>query len=421
MSKVYYGGGGFVAHPANTGSNLVYNGRFNMGTENWFGAGIVGVDYGGAYSPMCLKTQYASGFDLKSRQMIPIDSEALYHYKADIWGGTGATPLTYLLLEPCDVDGLRITHIMGAPTSRVSGTATTLAAPLKVGDTTVSLTSSANWSTASIYRSIVLFPYTNSLGVTYDNYTYSRYAKNDQFTINGNLLTLASPWTVPNGNASDGIWPAGTPVQQAIDGASYMYPLLKNLNGQNSWTRFSAYVGGTDSPFWYGTSYVKPGFLLNYSPSTPNPIYISDVVFRQEDLKSRAYLSTPVVAMTASTNMYTNFTGLTSQGDTSSFISHSGTTTTILKTGLYLFSFRQAMYRTGGEDTFEIHCSGVEYLTKGQTLDCVLWISDVTNPAVRYFGYFRKSGTSVYPVATGYGALPAASNTAAGSLYLTPL
>lgn len=186
---------------------------------------------------------------------------------------------------------------------QVAGSAlTTLAAPLAVGATTMTLTDATGWHNGTTWhaRDFVWWPYADRSG-SYDPYTYSRNAAStlsgygyqlvdnawvggawNPGAVSGNTVTLRAPWPGP-------ALPAGTPVRNAQSGATYAYALLGNQPVPTAWTTYTATIHGvnanTASPlrFRQGTAYVKTLILANYPGDTPNNNQPTNNVLRWRD------------------------------------------------------------------------------------------------------------------------------------------
>ncbi len=254
-----------------------------------------------------------------SDEYIPVDPEK--YYRLAVWakaGDTGggnydAANKQYVGIVPYDADKLRISPYYYM---RYSGSATTtLAAQLNPGDTTVTLTSASGWynSTLVYNRQFLWWPYTNGLGYSYGDYTYSRNGtRNDAYYlangawasggISGNTITLTRAWTGPT-------LPAGTPVANASDGSAYKYIVFSNISVPNAWTRYEGYIGGYDTIganvanlFPYGTAYTLLLFLVNFAGSSSNIIRYSDIWFSElssRNLESASATVPGVVALGA--------------------------------------------------------------------------------------------------------------------------
>lgn len=191
----------------------------------------------------------------------------------------------YFMVQAFDADATLIEawHVLKFPNSRL----TTLAAPLNPGDTTITLTDATGWQnaagSAAHQRNIAFYPYTNSKGYTYPDYTYTRLLTRNTTVgmwpaggISGNVISLLVPW-------SGAAYPAGTKVANNMNGGNYSYPVV-NQATPTSWTRFNGTFGGTtvytpqiegelanstSSAYWangefrWGTAFVRLGFLLN--------------------------------------------------------------------------------------------------------------------------------------------------------------
>lgn len=152
-----------------------------------------------------------------------------------------------------------------------AGTRTTLAAPLNPGDTTITLTSSANWNNAagssSHFRTVIVWNYVDGQGYAWPVGTYSRNAIINAYAdggISGNVVTLRTPWNLSP-------VPAGTAISNGSSGGSFMYG-ASNVSGPSTWTNY-AYkysgvhtnsAGAASRSFPIATAYIKAGFLCNY-------------------------------------------------------------------------------------------------------------------------------------------------------------
>lgn len=215
--------------------------------------GKVGFFYGGA----------ASSF----MSPITVDVDTGLEYKMSGWvrHPTHVGQTQYLALLCKDVDNLSIDVHHGAtayPTSR-----TTLAAPWVPGQATMTLTDGGPWAggiAGNVNRDLLLFPYTNSFGYAYPDFTYSRHCGvSAGWTISGNVLTLANPnlASLRNPATGDGSWPAGTPITATSRGGSYIYPWSGVAS--TTWTNRSGLIG--PSLWRAGTAKAALGFLLNYT------------------------------------------------------------------------------------------------------------------------------------------------------------
>jgi hypothetical protein len=240
-------------------------------------------------------TGYTTGF---SDAFITIDTNKNYvismWVKAGNTGGVGYYTANYQYagLACFDAD---YNYIANVYFQKYSGaTDTTLATALNTGDTTITLTNGTGWATtgAQTYeRQIQWWPYTNSFGYTYPDYTYTRYTSinNTYYSNNGcwssrsgNVLTLTQAWPGPN-------LAIGTKVANGSAGGSYNYNVLANNAIPNTWTLYTGTISGIDTArtgdynkFRPGSVYVKVLFLSNYPPTTSDAIIrYSDIIFRE--------------------------------------------------------------------------------------------------------------------------------------------
>ena len=203
--------------------------------------------------------------------------------------GAGSTNNAYGFLQPIDVDN----NVVDPESYMyITGTMTTLAAPLNPGDTTVTLTSAANWygqtgkpaGTSTWSRNVQFWDYVDGTGKLWPagSYTRNRIVR-DAYADGGvnlatGVITLRAPYAGP-------AHPAGTAVSQPTSGGSYLYmPTCLNVAVGTSWQAYSdIFSAGTMNPAlqatpavnaatWStgvppGTAKVKVGWLLNYAGS----------------------------------------------------------------------------------------------------------------------------------------------------------
>lgn len=218
---------------------------------------------------------------------------------------SGVVANIFGLLAPYDIDKLSIQpyHYMAQ-----ANTLTTLAVDLKAGDTTMTLTSAANWNNAggaasTHFRSAIFWNYTDGTGYKWSVNTYSRNWFGNLYNegaISGNTITLRVPW-------AGATIPAGTEVSNGSAGGNYMYIGAVNVNTPASWTQYSGIAGGvhpsgTNMPattaFPMMTAFVKLGFLGNRDPSTGAVISASRSSFGAISFKDLGY---PMATQAAST------------------------------------------------------------------------------------------------------------------------
>lgn len=170
-------------------------------------------------------------------------------------------------------------------------THTTLAQDLKPGDTTVYLSSAANWNNSAggnqQYRNIIVWGYANSFGYVYPNYTYSRRVVLNAYADGGinygnNTVTLSSPWPSTWGTIS-----AGTAISNGNSGGTYQYIAGADVTATTSWQTFTGEIGLVDlsgtvatNRFRPGTAFVKLLWLLNRDVSG-SAMAIADISFSE--------------------------------------------------------------------------------------------------------------------------------------------
>lgn len=286
------------AYAASRGLNLFTNGSGMLGSNyNMPGTTFLQSDtHGGAGS--FTATSY---LPVTSTELIPVDPTKYY------WGSfwvkelVDASKTLYAGAVFYDIDGLEIStaHVMW-----ISGTQTTLAAPLTPGDTTITLTDATGWYVgANVYqRAITVYPYTSATGYTYADYTYSRFASYLETSpnykslgtwaqttgISGNVITLTGAWPASLGNPDDvnGTWPAGTAVaNSSLSGYQY-FMTQGSVTPTSTWTQYGGMLYGTNlagtgpadiDAFWPGVAYMRLLFLMNYAGTSVSEQAISDI------------------------------------------------------------------------------------------------------------------------------------------------
>lgn len=250
--------------------NLVANGSALLGDNTNFSDmtfnAVEAYSGGGSFTTTSYST-YKTTDDL-----IPVAPSKTYRMQ---WAlkqlGTAVNAKAYGLVTNFDIDTLQISpnHTMFQP-----DTHTTLAQDLKPGDTTVYLTSAANWNNAAgangHFRTIIVWGYTNSKGYTYPDYTYSRISVINAYADGGvdtstNTITLSSPWP-----STWGTLPAGRALSNGSSGTTFKYIAGANVSATSTWTTYTGEIGDIDTSgnnatyrFSPGTAFVKVGFLLN--------------------------------------------------------------------------------------------------------------------------------------------------------------
>lgn len=295
------------AQLASKGTDLVINGNGSMGDNtNWQNIGIDTANplvFTPTDAPMgAVGSLYASANKATTQmcqQLIPYDPSKAYKFSFQArQAGTSTTARMYGMFIPYDAAGLMISpnQYMFIP-----GTTTTLAADLNPGDTTVKLTSAANWWGApgksaggSIHlRSMIFWGYTDKFGKTWAPETYSRnYWKADVWADGGvdlatNTITLRAGWAGPK-------YAAGTPLSNGSSGGAYIYMTgAANVVVPPEWTTYSGIfpaqtaplaqaaatgnVATWNTPMPPATAQLKVGWLTNYGTSTNSQHAVANV------------------------------------------------------------------------------------------------------------------------------------------------
>lgn len=201
-------------------SNLIVNGRGELGTENWNTSSISTTEIPSNHSE--IKASMYSGNSTK--QYIPIIKNHSYtisgYIKASASSGT-----TYPSIYTYDKDKKFINTFNNAD-GFSSTSKTTLSQPLHKGDTVIHATDLSNWSTSTsnYYFHVAIFGYKNSFGDVFADMTYTQdspsfgsYSDKSNIDKTNNTITLKYAFTGEDR-------PAGTTICQATEGATYYYP-----------------------------------------------------------------------------------------------------------------------------------------------------------------------------------------------------
>ncbi|EMB19109.1 Pentaxin [Rhodopirellula europaea 6C] len=224
---------------------------------------------------------------LESTNRIAVDSDQTYELSVTAWSGDGvggnydAGESHYLGFYSYDIDGNQITS---QHTGHYAGAAdTTLAIDLVAGATEIVLTDATGWYEGGTQnnRSFAWYGYTNSLGETYADYTYTRNVETNLWDAGAidhvtGVITLREAWSGPTILAGEAV------RNMSPTGGTYQYPLLSNGPIDETGGDYSIVIGGANdtgatsqTQFRHGTAYIAPLVLANYT-GTSNELNISD-------------------------------------------------------------------------------------------------------------------------------------------------
>ena len=177
--------------------------------------------------------------NLWSSTPIMIVPGCTYHMSFDIKRDPSDTDThpCYISLNPLDDNK---NFINSNRVLLIAKTETTLAEPLSAGQTTVTLTSATNWVADTTYRCF------GACTTSYGMYKTDNPRTIKKNGISGNVITLSSAYSGPT-------LPAGTPVREFTDGATFYYPFY----WQNS------------NPNWQSNDWWHVEFDFNFGSTTP--------------------------------------------------------------------------------------------------------------------------------------------------------
>lgn len=223
-------------------SNLIVNGNGDLGSENWYNSNISTTEIPSGHSE--IKASMYTGN--RTTHLIPIIKNHSYTMSGYVKAISGASGTAYPSIMPYDVD---MKFIANYNTADGFGTPyrTTLAQPLKKGDTVIYATNLSAWTTATnnYYYHVAIFGYKDSRGNVYPDMVYTQdspvfgtYSDKSHINKTNNTITLNSAFTGEDR-------PAGTTICQASEGSTYYYPWGGvNTASVSSWTEKS----GTFTP-----------------------------------------------------------------------------------------------------------------------------------------------------------------------------
>lgn len=260
--------------------NLVSNGFANLGdVTNWDLTVLNKADRPPQVPASFRSANPGTATGCFTAEFIPIDVTRQYVFSMWVRRVVSSPPGNFLAgLVPIDVDKLTISaqYYMYQ-----ANTVTTLAAELKNGDTTVTLTSSQFWNNTNATTHMCGFTfwnYVDSTGFAYPPETYTRNVFLDRYVpgaIVGNVITLKAAW---NG----GTFPVGTKVSNSYSGNQYLY-LVSAVPAAETWTQYViqpmggryitngngfAIAGAASNGWPHGTAYVKVVVLPGQASAT---------------------------------------------------------------------------------------------------------------------------------------------------------
>lgn len=278
------------------GENLVTNWFANL----WNNYNFEWLDYEGAdtyWAWWCFSKTSDNRFLPKTEEFMPIDITKIYRLSYAV--KNSADTSTYDCLYMFDIDKNQINTWN---TNWTANTTTTLAQELKNWDTVVYLTDTTNWDTSDnqYRRGLIFWNYKNSFGYQYPIETYSRnwwynLWADSSVAIDkvNNTITLRNAW-------NHWTFPAWTSLSQSAPSGWLTYGNSNYKTTPWVWTVKEAIF--TPDMFRTATSYVKIGWLCNYSTVENATVKFSSVSFTQNALLSD-FTNTKVFTLTSSSDL----------------------------------------------------------------------------------------------------------------------
>lgn len=224
--------------------NLIYNGKLD-GSDGWNVGGVFSLSTSVTHDSSD-GSLYAVGnqWEIAYPEKIQINTADTYTFEFDVMSTATANSYCYSYLPMYDKYGnnisvLSINHFGD----------TTLAAQLKNGDTTATVTN-ATGLYENIKQNYNVFGIADSLAWGYDKYLVGQYFVASATNTSTKVIKFASAWT-------GGTWAAGTPVARYRAGNTYTYPALWNSMTLNTWQHKTYTI--TPSLWRFGTISMNVG------------------------------------------------------------------------------------------------------------------------------------------------------------------
>ena len=231
---------GLVAHyPLSdmyNASNLIYNGFGEYGSSGWDGTTASTSDLP---SDSAVKASFVGG---STSGLIPVNVNNTFTVSCYVKTSGETSGTAYPSILPYDADKKFISNY-NCPDGFNTSWSTTLAQPLKKGDTVIYATDLSAWSTATnnYYYRVAVFGYEDGQGNVYPDFTYTQdslsfgsYSDKSKLNKTNNTITLNSAYAGKDR-------PAGTKICQATAGSTYFYPFGGiSLSSITNWTAKTA-------------------------------------------------------------------------------------------------------------------------------------------------------------------------------------
>ena len=317
---------GLVCHyPLNdtyNSDNLLINGFGELGAENWANA----TQYSTTEVPSAdtnIKASYWYNTNKTKIYRVPDHTLTLSMYLKSKGDTTGSD---YPSLLPYDIDDKFISTFNCAEGFN-STYKTTLAQPLKKGDTVIYATDLSAWTTGdNHYYYVAIFGYKDSHGNIYPDMEYTQDSppfgsKTDKSHINktNNTITLNAPYAGADR-------PAGTTICQATAGSTYFYPFGGiALSTLSDWTYKTITINQNYSRMKYAKYFqyrtdvsnkmYSAGIKITDTTWTDTTIY--DCSGYQNNATQWAYDNTGSISISSDTVRYLTSTFINSANPTS--------------------------------------------------------------------------------------------------------
>jgi hypothetical protein len=248
--------------------NLLKNGNFKRGTNNWIGSTFIVENNGKNMLELNPKFKF-----LKSRQKLPVNPDKVYQLSGRFSAKGNIQQILFGVI-PFDKNGR---FINSRNTSNVVGSETVLAQACTKGQVKVKVKDASKWK-KGIGTYYIAFK-TDNTGAFKDipNFRLMRIK---------NIKKITDCWEITLNRPICWNFPAGTTVRQHLSGSTYLYcgGVVRNLKGSKLITGTICGTGNAphEAAKWRpGTAYAQVMVLVIFKAGGEGKLLVSDLKFEE--------------------------------------------------------------------------------------------------------------------------------------------